>query len=72
MLLFSPRSFIGFSLGSVIIRATLCRPEFDAFLGNLHTFLSFGGPNMGLLYHTSCIVNMGKGLMATLLYFYID
>ncbi|KAE8580994.1 hypothetical protein XENTR_v10024623 [Xenopus tropicalis] len=52
-------SFIGFSLGNVIIRALLCHPEFKAYLGKLHTFLSFGGPHLGLLYHSSIPVKIG-------------
>ncbi|KAE8580997.1 hypothetical protein XENTR_v10024623 [Xenopus tropicalis] len=60
-------SFIGFSLGNVIIRALLCHPEFKAYLGKLHTFLSFGGPHLGLLYHSSIPVKIGKDLLATLL-----
>ncbi|XP_031749241.1 protein FAM135A-like [Xenopus tropicalis] len=52
-------SFIGFSLGNIIIRAVLCRPEFEAYLGKLHTFLSFGGPHMGVLYNSSTLLKIG-------------
>ncbi|XP_041436485.1 protein FAM135A-like [Xenopus laevis] len=62
MLIFSPRSFIGFSLGALIIRAALWRPEFEAFLGNLHTFLSFGGPHMGLMCHSRNLFKTGLWL----------
>ncbi|XP_041433685.1 protein FAM135A-like isoform X2 [Xenopus laevis] len=55
-------SFIGFSLGALVIRAALWRPEFEAFLGNLHTFLSFGGPHMGLMCHSRNLFKTGLWL----------
>ncbi|OCT69071.1 hypothetical protein XELAEV_18040379mg [Xenopus laevis] len=69
MLLSSPRSFIGFSLGALVIRAALWRPEFEAFLGNLHTFLSFGGPHMGLMCHSRNLFRTGRDLLSTLFYY---
>ncbi|XP_041444966.1 protein FAM135A-like [Xenopus laevis] len=61
-LIISRISFIGFSLGNLIIRSALWRPEFEGYLGNLHTFLSFGGPHMGLLYHSRFLFKIGLQL----------
>uniref|UniRef100_A0A8C6SBV0 DUF676 domain-containing protein n=1 Tax=Neogobius melanostomus TaxID=47308 RepID=A0A8C6SBV0_9GOBI len=37
-------SFIGHSLGNIIIRSVLTRPRFRCYLPKLHTFLSLSGP----------------------------
>uniref|UniRef100_A0A915ICW3 G-protein coupled receptors family 1 profile domain-containing protein n=1 Tax=Romanomermis culicivorax TaxID=13658 RepID=A0A915ICW3_ROMCU len=51
-------SFIGHSLGNIIIRSALCDPRLDPLLERLHTFLSLNGPHCGILYNSS-VVNMG-------------
>ncbi|XP_041433307.1 protein FAM135A [Xenopus laevis] len=61
-LIISRISFIGFSLGNLIIRSALWRPEFEGYRGNLHTYLSFGGPHMGLLYPNSFLFKTGLWL----------
>ena len=43
----SLRSFIGHSLGNIIIRSGLTRPRFRYYLNKLHTFLSLSGPHLG-------------------------
>lgn len=58
----SPNSFIGHSLGNVIIRSVLTRPRFRYYLNKLHTFLSLSGPHLGTLYNNSTLVSTGKGL----------
>ncbi|OCT59138.1 hypothetical protein XELAEV_18001627mg [Xenopus laevis] len=58
-LIISRISFIGFSLGNLIIRSALSRPEFEGYRGNLHTYLSFGGPHMGLLYPNTFLFKTG-------------
>ncbi|XP_013792753.1 protein FAM135A-like, partial [Limulus polyphemus] len=55
--------FIGHSLGNIIIRSALTRPEMKPFLDNLHTFLSLSGPHLGTLYNSSGLVNMGMWFM---------
>ncbi|XP_026668872.1 uncharacterized protein LOC108624401 isoform X3 [Ceratina calcarata] len=52
-------SFIGHSLGTIIIRSALTRPELRPLLPRLHTFLSLSGPHLGTLYNTSGLVNAG-------------
>ncbi|MGH0166476.1 UNVERIFIED_CONTAM: hypothetical protein FKN15_072116 [Acipenser sinensis] len=56
-------SFIGHSLGNIIIRSVLTRPRFRYYLNKLHTFLSLSGPHLGMLYNTSTLVSTGLWLM---------
>ncbi len=53
-------SFVGHSLGNLIIRSALSRPKMAPLLPKLHTFLSLSGPHLGTLYNSSGLVNMGK------------
>uniref|UniRef100_A0A8C0C2R9 Family with sequence similarity 135 member A n=1 Tax=Buteo japonicus TaxID=224669 RepID=A0A8C0C2R9_9AVES len=48
-------SFIGHSLGNLIIRSVLTRPRFKYYLNKLHTFLSLSGPHLGTLYNSSAL-----------------
>ncbi|XP_037119376.1 protein FAM135B isoform X2 [Syngnathus acus] len=59
-------SFIGHSLGNVIIRSVLTRPRFRCYLARLHTFLSLSGPHLGTLYNNSTLVSTGLWLMQKL------
>jgi pimeloyl-ACP methyl ester carboxylesterase len=52
-------SFVGHSLGTIIIRSALTRPKLRPLLPRLHTFLSLSGPHLGTLYNTSGLVNAG-------------
>ncbi|XP_069076896.1 protein FAM135B [Pleurodeles waltl] len=56
-------SFIGHSLGTIIIRSVLTRPRFRYYLNKLHTFLSLSGPHLGTLYNNSTLVSTGLWLM---------
>ncbi|XP_075225042.1 protein FAM135A isoform X2 [Lycorma delicatula] len=56
-------SFIGHSLGNIIIRAAIARPQMKHLLPRLHTFLSLSGPHLGTLYNNSGLVNMGMWFM---------
>lgn len=56
-------SFIGHSLGNIIIRSALARPEMKPYLNQLYTFLSLSGPHLGTLYNNSGLVNMGMWFM---------
>lgn len=53
-------SFVGHSLGNIIVRSALSRPQMRALLSRLHTFLSLSGPHLGTLYNSSGLVNMGE------------
>jgi len=52
-------SFIGHSLGNLIIRATICHPRFEKYRKLLYTYLSLSGPHLGTLFNTSGLVNTG-------------
>ncbi|KAH0622075.1 hypothetical protein JD844_024028 [Phrynosoma platyrhinos] len=56
-------SFIGHSLGNLIIRSVLTRPRFKFYLNKLYTFLSLSGPHLGTLYNSSALVNTGLWFM---------
>ncbi|RUS84618.1 hypothetical protein EGW08_007645 [Elysia chlorotica] len=56
-------SFVGHSLGNVIIRSTLSRPKMAHLLPKLYTLLSLSGPHLGTIYNTSGLVNMGMWFM---------
>lgn len=58
-------SFVGHSLGTIIIRSALTRPQMRPLLSKLHTFLSLSGPHLGTLYNSSGLVNMGTHLLLT-------
>ena len=53
-------SFIGHSLGNLIVRSTVAHDDFKPFLKKLHTYLSLSGPHLGTLYNSSGLINMGK------------
>lgn len=53
-------SFVGHSLGNLIVRSVLTRPRFKCYLSRLHTFLSLSGPHLGTLYNSSALVNTGN------------
>lgn len=57
-------SFIGHSLGNLIVRSVLTRPRFKCYLSRLHTFLSLSGPHLGTLYNSSALVNTGNSSKA--------
>ncbi|XP_069742245.1 protein FAM135A isoform X2 [Narcine bancroftii] len=56
-------SFVGHSLGNLIIRSVLTRQRFKFYLNKLHTFLSLSGPHLGTLYNSSALVNTGLWFM---------
>ncbi|XP_018605049.2 protein FAM135A isoform X2 [Scleropages formosus] len=56
-------SFVGHSLGNLIVRSVLTRPRFKYYLSKLHTFLSLSGPHLGTLYNSSALVNTGLWFM---------
>uniref|UniRef100_A0A1A9ZWH6 DUF676 domain-containing protein n=1 Tax=Glossina pallidipes TaxID=7398 RepID=A0A1A9ZWH6_GLOPL len=56
-------SFVAHSLGTIIVRSALARPQMRSLLPRLHTFLSLSGPHLGTLYNTSGLVNMGMWFM---------
>ncbi|XP_054924759.1 protein FAM135B-like [Dermacentor andersoni] len=53
-------SFIGFSMGNVIIRSALAKAELRPLHRFLHTFLSLCGPHVGTVFNPSFVVNVGE------------
>ncbi|XP_018014414.1 uncharacterized protein LOC108671384 [Hyalella azteca] len=56
-------SFVGHSLGNLIIRGAVSHPHMKPLLPKLHTFLSLSGPHLGTLFNNSGLVNMGMWFM---------
>lgn len=54
-------SFIGHSLGGVIIRSAL--KHLSEYKHLMHTFMSLGTPHMGYLYNPNKIVDAGMWLL---------
>ena len=56
-------SFIGHSLGCILIRSAIQKPELVNFAKKFHTFLSLSGPHIGTMYNNSGLVNAGMWVM---------
>lgn len=52
-------SFVCHSFGSVIARVALSRPDLARLLPLLHTYVSFSGPHLGMLYGSNALVELG-------------
>jgi len=50
-------SFIGHSLGGLIIRAAL--PHLEEYKDKMHLFMTLSSPHLGYMYNSSSIVNAG-------------
>jgi hypothetical protein len=57
--LFYSLSFIGHSMGSVIIRYVLTTELLEPYLPKLYTFLSMSSPHLGTLYSVSNLIPSG-------------
>ena len=55
-------SFIGSSLGNVVIRCLLTRPKMASYLSLLHTFISICGPHLGAK-HVNSLVGTGMWVL---------
>jgi hypothetical protein len=56
-------SFIGHSLGNLIIRSAVAHEDFKKYVDKLYTYLSLSGPHLGTLYNSSGLINMGIWIM---------
>ncbi|CAF1649585.1 unnamed protein product, partial [Adineta ricciae] len=56
-------SFVGHSLGNLIVRATVSHENFQRYRPLLYTYLSLSGPHLGTLFNTSGLVNAGMWIM---------
>lgn len=56
-------SFVGHSLGTIIIRNAVVHSSLFQYRNRLHTFLSLSGPHLGMQFHTSNLVSTGMWLI---------
>ena len=54
-------SFIGHSMGGVIIRAAL--PRLEEYKPAMQTFITFSSPHLGCMYQNSTLVNAGMWIV---------
>ncbi|KAJ8754861.1 hypothetical protein K2173_015373 [Erythroxylum novogranatense] len=56
-------SFVGHSIGNVILRAALTESILEPYLRYLHTYLSLSGPHLGYMYSSNTLFNSGLWLL---------
>ena len=56
-------SFIGHSLGGVIIRSAL--PFLEIYKNQMYTFFSLASPHLGYMYNSSKVIDAGKNSIFT-------
>ncbi|KNC47934.1 uncharacterized protein AMSG_04169 [Thecamonas trahens ATCC 50062] len=56
-------SFVGHSLGTIIVRAALSKRELCEFLPRLHAFVSLSGPHCGTMFGSSTLVGSAMWLL---------
>ncbi|CAJ1972334.1 unnamed protein product [Sphenostylis stenocarpa] len=59
-------SFVGHSIGNLIIRTALAESKMEPFLRYLHTYVSVSGPHLGYLYSSNSLFNSGLWLLKKL------
>ncbi|KAL2935349.1 hypothetical protein RDABS01_018467 [Bienertia sinuspersici] len=59
-------SFVGHSIGNVIIRTALADSLMEPYLRFLHTYVSVSGPHLGYLYSSNSLFNSGLWLIKKL------
>ncbi|XP_034896961.1 uncharacterized protein [Populus alba] len=59
-------SFVGHSLGNIIIRTALSESIMEPYLRYLHTYVSISGPHLGYLYSSNSLFNSGMWLLKKL------
>jgi hypothetical protein len=57
----SKLSFIGHSLGGIIIRSAL--PLLEEFKVLMHGYMSLGSPHLGYMYNSNSLINAGMWLL---------
>ncbi|XP_022768565.1 protein FAM135A-like isoform X2 [Durio zibethinus] len=56
-------SFVGHSIGNIIIRTALAESVMEPYLRFLHTYVSLSGPHLGYLYSSNSLFNSGLWLL---------
>ncbi|KAJ7965893.1 hypothetical protein O6P43_015451 [Quillaja saponaria] len=59
-------SFVGHSIGNLIIRTALTDSSMEPFLRYLHTYVSISGPHLGYLYSSNSLFNSGLWILKKL------
>ncbi|XP_044479099.1 protein FAM135B-like isoform X2 [Mangifera indica] len=59
-------SFVGHSIGNVIIRSALTESKMEPYLRFLYTYVSISGPHLGYLYSSNSLFNSGLWLLKKL------
>lgn len=59
-------SFVGHSIGNVIIRTALADSIMEPYLRYLYTYISVSGPHLGYLYSSNSLFNSGLWLLKKL------
>ncbi|XP_042003199.1 protein FAM135B-like isoform X2 [Salvia splendens] len=59
-------SFVGHSIGNIIIRTALTETIMEPYLRFLHTYVSVSGPHLGYLYSSNSLFNGGLWLLKKL------
>ncbi|XP_042033497.1 protein FAM135B-like isoform X3 [Salvia splendens] len=59
-------SFVGHSIGNIILRTALTETIMEPYLRFLHTYLSVSGPHLGYLYSSNSLFNGGLWLLKKL------
>ena len=59
-------SFIGHSLGGLLLRSAIASDSMKHLRSRFHTFLSFASPHLGTMFNSSPLVNTGLWLMQKL------
>lgn len=56
-------SFVGHSIGNIILRTALTEIVMEPYLRYLHTYLSVSGPHLGYLYSSNSLFNGGLWIL---------
>ncbi|KAK4394594.1 hypothetical protein Sango_1613700 [Sesamum angolense] len=59
-------SFVGHSIGNIILRTALTESIMEPYLRYLHTYLSVSGPHLGYLYSSNSLFNGGLWVLKKL------
>ncbi|KAK2664209.1 hypothetical protein Ddye_002783 [Dipteronia dyeriana] len=59
-------SFVGHSIGNIIIRTALAESMMEPYLRYLYTYVSISGPHLGYLYSSNSLFNSGLWLLKKL------
>ncbi|KAI5403113.1 hypothetical protein KIW84_050628 [Lathyrus oleraceus] len=59
-------SFVGHSMGNLIIRAAIADSSMEPYLRHLHTYVSVSGPHLGYIYSSNSLFNSGMWFLKKL------